>query len=98
MNDPVNHPRHYQANVNGQPIECLDLIEALLTPEEFRGFLLGNVHKYTFRSKNKNGQEDLKKARFYLDKYLQKNKTFVYKTRSCEVTTTEALWNETDKK
>jgi hypothetical protein len=61
--DLVNHPPHY---VNGE-IECIEAIEAQLTPEEFRGYLKGNIAKYVWREKHKGGTESLKKARWYLD-------------------------------
>jgi len=66
--DVVNKPAHY----NNGSIECIDYIEQQLTEEEFRGYLLGNIIKYTHRHKYKNGVEDLKKANWYLDK-LTKN-------------------------
>ena len=44
--DMVNSPPHYQ--VGG--IEAIDYIQAKLTPEEFRGYLKGNVLKYTSRA------------------------------------------------
>ncbi len=70
MNDPVNHPPHYKAG----GIECIDAIEAALTPEEYAGFIKGNVIKYSWRSKHKNGLEDLKKAVWYLNRFLSKEK------------------------
>jgi hypothetical protein len=36
-----------------------------LTPEEFKGYLKGNVIKYLFRAETKNGLEDYKKANKY---------------------------------
>lgn len=48
-------------------VECIDAIRAALTPEEFRGFCKGNVMKYTWREKYKGGDEDMKKARDYID-------------------------------
>ena len=44
--DQVNHPPHYNA---GNGIECLDAIEASMSPIEFRGYLKGNVEKYLWR-------------------------------------------------
>ena len=41
--DPVNHPAHYTVD---KGIECIDAIEATLTPEEFYGYLRGQVIKY----------------------------------------------------
>jgi hypothetical protein len=35
--DPVNHPAYYTSGA----VECIDAIQAALTPEEFRGFLKG---------------------------------------------------------
>ena len=67
-NDPVNHPAHY--TVDGG-IECIDAIEATLTPEEFRGYLRGQVIKYVWRCNYKGKRlEDLEKAEWYLKKYI----------------------------
>ncbi len=65
--DNVNHPPHYKAG----GIECIDAIQAALTPEEFRGYCKGNALKYTWREKHKGGQEDLKKADWYLKRLTQ---------------------------
>lgn len=67
IHDPVNHPSHYASGA----IECIDAIEASMTPEEFQGYCNGNVKKYTWRWRNKNGLEDLKKAEFYLKRLIQ---------------------------
>lgn len=65
--DNVNHPSHY----NQRDIETIDLIQAFLDDDDdFEGFLFGNVIKYLDRFKFKNGVEDLKKARWYLKKYV----------------------------
>ena len=67
-NDPVNHPAQYIAD---DGIECIDAIEATLTPEEFRGYLRGQVIKYTWRCNYKGKRlEDLEKAEWYLKKYI----------------------------
>ena len=42
----------------------------LLTPDEVVGFYKGNVIKYLTRHKEKNGLEDLKKARVYLTRLI----------------------------
>lgn len=60
--DLVNHPPHYTSG----KIECIDAIEAALTPEEFRGFCKGNAMKYCFRERLKGGNQDLAKAAWYL--------------------------------
>ena len=67
-NDNVNHPPHY----NQAGIECLDAIAAA-TSDGYEYYLQGNIIKYLWRYRYKNGIEDLKKAQFYLDKLI-KNK------------------------
>ena len=62
--DPISHPSHY-AKSGG--IECIEAQEASMTKEAFRGALKFNVQKYVWRYEDKNGLEDLKKARWYLD-------------------------------
>ena len=64
--DLVNHPSHY---TDGS-IECIDAIEAQLTPEEWRGYLKGSIAKYNWRERHKGGTESLRKARFYLDRLI----------------------------
>lgn len=61
-NDKVNHPSHYQGN-----IEVIDYIRDKLTPEGFTEYCCGNVLKYISRWRKKDGIQDLKKARVYLD-------------------------------
>ena len=65
--DPVNNPPHY----NKGGIECIDGIQAMLTDEEFIGYLRGNSLKYRWRFPYKNGIEDLKKADWYENKLLE---------------------------
>jgi len=56
--DNVNHPKHYTSHPSG--VECIQIVQHM-------NFCLGNVLKYIWRSGQKGGIEDLKKARFYLD-------------------------------
>lgn len=64
VGDPVNHPSHY----NQGGIETLDLIRLYLTPEEYKGYLKGNIIKYRERSQFKgNAEQDYAKAKFYYD-------------------------------
>lgn len=65
--DQVNHPSHY---TDGS-IECIEAIEAALTPEEFRGYCKGNIIKYSWRERIKDGTVSLKKAQWYLDRLIQ---------------------------
>lgn len=65
MTDAVNNPAHYTAG----SIECIDAIEAALTPEEFRGYCKGNILKYVWRERLK-GENSLSKAYWYLNRLL----------------------------
>lgn len=60
--DPVNAPQHYVGK-----IECIDYLRDKLTPEEFTWFCMGNVLKYCSRWRKKDGVQDLKKAKVYMD-------------------------------
>ncbi len=65
QDDPVNHPKHYTSSEAvcsrcGTGIECIDITRHM-------SFNIGNAVKYLWRFQDKNGLEDLKKARFYLD-------------------------------
>ncbi|OPW98350.1 DUF3310 domain-containing protein [Geobacillus sp. LEMMY01] len=52
-------------------IEPIDYMKAKMTPEQFEGFCLGNVYKYTGRYLYKGGLTDLKKARYYLELLIE---------------------------
>lgn len=65
--DVVNSPPHY---TNGK-IECIEGIKAMLTSEEFIGYLRGNSLKYRWRYPYKNGIEDLNKAAWYENRLLE---------------------------
>lgn len=65
----VSHPDHY---CQGK-VECIDAIEsATVNLTGIEAVCTGNAIKYLWRLKIKNGIEDLKKARFYLDKLIEK--------------------------
>lgn len=66
-NDNVNHPKHYQSSGS---LECIQVLQEVLSKEEFEGFCRGNIIKYLWRSNQKNGLEDLKKAQWYLNKLI----------------------------
>jgi hypothetical protein len=66
VTDNVNHPEHYTSG----GIECIEAIEAQLTPEEYRGYLKGNVAKYVWREKYKGNNESLRKAQWYLSRLV----------------------------
>lgn len=65
--DPVNRPAHYTSG----GIECIDAMQAAFGAEVVKGFCLCNVFKYLWRHRNKNGVEDLKKARWYLNRLIR---------------------------
>lgn len=66
--DNVNHPSHYNAG----GIECIEAIEsAVCNLKGIEAFCTGNAIKYLWRWKHKNGIEDLKKAKWYLDKLVE---------------------------
>jgi hypothetical protein len=62
VSDPVTAPAHYRAGA----VECIDAIRATLTPAEFRGYCKGNALKYVWRERLKGGDQDLRKADWYL--------------------------------
>nr|DAF60901.1 MAG TPA: nucelotide kinase [Siphoviridae sp. cteEQ43] len=66
--DAVEHPSHYTHG----GVECLDAIEAALSSQDdpYRAFLTGQVLKYMWRWPMKNGLEDCRKAKFYLDRLI----------------------------
>ena len=64
--DNVNSPSHYQGKV-----ECIDCIESATAGlNGIESFCTGNAIKYLYRWKKKNGIEDLKKAKWYIDKII----------------------------
>ncbi len=70
MNDAVNKPKHYCYG----KYECINVLEDVLKDlNGVEAFCIGNAFKYLWRYKLKNGAEDLKKARYYLDKAIQLN-------------------------
>ena len=73
MADNIN-PDHYKSSTS---LECIESMEIIFGRREVFDFCLCNAWKYIWRWKNKNGQEDLKKAEWYLnraDKYIVENK------------------------
>ena len=66
--DAVNHPEHYETN----GIECIDAMIASQGKDSTREFCLCNAFKYIWRNKHKKSSvEDIKKAVWYLEKFLQ---------------------------
>lgn len=65
--DSVNHPSHYETG----KFECFDVMREVLGDDEVKAFCIANAFKYIYRHKRKNGIEDIKKAKWYIDKYLE---------------------------
>jgi hypothetical protein len=63
MKDATN-PQHYKLG----SVECYDAIAAQLSRDELIGYLRGNITKYLWRYKHKNGVEDIEKADWYFNK------------------------------
>lgn len=69
--DPIEKARHYNVSPARcsqccHPIECIDVIRHM-------NFCLGNLIKYIWRAEHKgNALEDLKKARYYLDREIER--------------------------
>lgn len=66
-NDVVNHPSHYTQG----GIECIDAMESAFGADELSVYCKIAAFKYIWRCEHKNGLEDVKKAIWYLDKYLE---------------------------
>jgi hypothetical protein len=66
MEDNVNHPSHYETG----KFECIDVMREALGDDNVLGFCLCNAFKYIYRCGRKNGEEDVRKANWYLNKYL----------------------------
>lgn len=69
INTPIDEkinrvrPNHYKQG----DIETIDYIKDVMNDDSYRGFLQGNIIKYISRYRYKNGVEDLKKAKVYLE-------------------------------
>lgn len=66
--ETVNHPSHYSGD-----IECIDAMLQQFGVEKVKSFCLLNAFKYLWRcdKKHDNNIEDIKKAMWYLNKYLE---------------------------
>lgn len=64
--DNVNHPSHYTGKY-----ECIDVMQDVFGDEATDNFCLCNAFKYIWRARKKNGLEDVKKAVWYLNKYIE---------------------------
>lgn len=67
VHDNVNHPEHYEL----AGMECIDVIIATQGIQAAQDFCICNALKYIFRHRMKNGLEDVQKAQWYINKYLE---------------------------
>ena len=66
--DMVNHPSHY----NQGGIECIDALKAATVSKTgIEAVCTANAIKYLWRYEEKNGIEDVKKARWYIDRLIR---------------------------
>lgn len=65
--DNVNHPMHYETG----KFECIDVMVETQGVDAVKNFCLCNAFKYIYRTRRKNGLEDVKKALWYLEKYVE---------------------------
>lgn len=65
--DIVNHPGHYETG----KFECIEVMQEALGVDAVKNFCVCNAFKYLYRHKRKNGLEDIKKAKWYIDKLLE---------------------------
>jgi hypothetical protein len=67
MTDMINHPSHYETG----KYECIDVMAETQGTDAVKDFCICNAFKYIYRHRNKNGTEDIKKAIWYLNKYVE---------------------------
>lgn len=65
--DNVNHPFHYCTG----KYECIDVMIETQGIEAVQNFCICNAFKYLYRHEGKNGLEDIKKAIWYLNKFVE---------------------------
>ena len=66
--DMVNHPSHYTQG----GIECIDALKAATVSKTgIEAVCTANAIKYLWRYEEKNGIEDVKKARWYIDRLIR---------------------------
>lgn len=69
MKDNIN-PSHYKQG----KVECIDAIEsATINKKGIDAYATGNIIKYLWRCEEKGGLEDMKKAKWYLERMIKEN-------------------------
>ena len=65
--DEINHPDRYASG----KFECVDVMIDVFGKDAVKHFCILNAFKYLWRAEKKNGTEDIKKAVWYLNKYIE---------------------------
>ena len=87
MKNNVDHPAHYAGSTS---IECIEAMKIAFGYQAVYSFCVCNAFKYLWRYKNKNGQEDIEKARWYLEKAALMDTKQPLKINSVDLT---PLWD-----
>lgn len=67
MSEEINHPDRYA----GGKYECIEVMIDIFGVEFVKNFCVLNAFKYLWRHKQKGGTEDIKKAVWYLNEYIE---------------------------
>ena len=92
--DNINHPAHY----NTGKYELIDVMVETQGVDVVKNFCICNAFKYIYRHRFKNGVEDIKKAIWYLNKYVELNELTTDEVesklmgKSADATYTDELW------
>lgn len=65
--DDINHPSRYAKG----KYECIDAMQEVFGIDFVKAFCKGNAFKYLWRESDKGGVNDIKKAQFYINKYIE---------------------------
>ena len=90
--DNVNHPCHYADSCS---VECIDVMQLIFGSGNLAMYCLMNAFKYLWRHERKNKEEDIKKAKWYLNKITELEMDYRWKE---ERKTLEMLVNKAGEK
>lgn len=65
--EEINHPDRYKSG----KFECIDVMLDVFGADAVKHFCILNAFKYLWRAEKKNGVEDIKKAVWYLNKFVE---------------------------
>lgn len=69
MKEDINHPERYGGDTT---YECVKVLKAWMSADEYKGFLRGNALKYLCRvGKKDEAVKELKKAKWYIEKLIE---------------------------